>query len=134
MISGDDDNSNNGSQDDGEETSEGSERRKAVEDENRTDVGPDDKTIVGNATNPTIKARFERAKQNPPSMVLLIGPSRQVGKQWQILKSNMVIGRAMEAGLLVCSAGEHTLRLLPPLVMGRKDLARGLALLEGAVG
>ena len=45
-----------------------------------------------------------------------------------------VIGRALDLGLLVCSAGEHTLRLLPPLVMGRTDLERGVALLEQAIG
>ncbi len=44
-----------------------------------------------------------------------------------------VIGRARESGLLVISAGEHTLRLLPPLVIGRGDLERGLALLRAAI-
>ena len=28
------------------------------------------------------------------------------------------------------TAGEHTLRLLPPLVMDRDELARGLSILE----
>ena len=45
-----------------------------------------------------------------------------------------VIGRALELGLLVISAGEHTLRLLPPLVATRQDLARGVTLLEQAIG
>jgi acetylornithine/N-succinyldiaminopimelate aminotransferase len=45
-----------------------------------------------------------------------------------------VIGRALDLGLLVISAGEHTLRLLPPLVATRKDLERGVALLERAIG
>jgi acetylornithine/N-succinyldiaminopimelate aminotransferase len=45
-----------------------------------------------------------------------------------------IIGRCMEAGLLVCSAGEHTLRLLPPLVMTRDQLERGLQILEVAIG
>ena len=45
-----------------------------------------------------------------------------------------VIGRALDLGLLLCSAGEHTLRLLPPLVMGRTDLERGVALMEQAIG
>jgi 4-aminobutyrate aminotransferase-like enzyme len=44
-----------------------------------------------------------------------------------------VVARALDAGLLVCSAGEHTVRLLPPLITTRADLARGLALLEGAL-
>ncbi|MBI1809411.1 MAG: acetylornithine transaminase [Gemmatimonadetes bacterium] len=45
-----------------------------------------------------------------------------------------VIARAMALGLLVCSAGEHTLRLLPPLVVTREDLERGVALLTQAIG
>jgi acetylornithine/N-succinyldiaminopimelate aminotransferase len=44
-----------------------------------------------------------------------------------------VITRARDAGLLVLSAGEHTLRLLPPLVISRDDLARGLSILEEAM-
>lgn len=45
-----------------------------------------------------------------------------------------VISRAMEYGLLVCSAGEHTIRLLPPLVTTRDDIARGVDLLARAIG
>ena len=45
-----------------------------------------------------------------------------------------VVARALEGGLLVCSAGEHTLRLLPPLVMQRADLERGLAALAKVIG
>jgi predicted acetylornithine/succinylornithine family transaminase len=41
-----------------------------------------------------------------------------------------VVARAMEAGLLILSAGEYTLRLLPPLVMSRDDLGKGLESLE----
>jgi predicted acetylornithine/succinylornithine family transaminase len=44
-----------------------------------------------------------------------------------------VVERAREAGLLALTAGEHTLRLLPPLVISRDDLARGVAVLEAAV-
>lgn len=41
-----------------------------------------------------------------------------------------VIARARENGLLLVSAGEHTLRFLPPLVATTHDLARGLEILE----
>jgi acetylornithine/N-succinyldiaminopimelate aminotransferase len=41
-----------------------------------------------------------------------------------------VVSRAMDAGLLILSAGEYTLRLLPPLVMTREELAEGLECLE----
>jgi acetylornithine/N-succinyldiaminopimelate aminotransferase len=41
-----------------------------------------------------------------------------------------VVARGWDAGLLIITAGEHTLRLLPPLVISRADLERGLSLLE----
>ena len=41
-----------------------------------------------------------------------------------------VVARAMDAGLLILSAGEYTIRLLPPLVMTREELAEGLECLE----
>jgi acetylornithine/succinyldiaminopimelate/putrescine aminotransferase len=41
-----------------------------------------------------------------------------------------VVSEAFNAGLLVCSAGEYTVRLLPPLVVTRDELAHGLGILE----
>jgi acetylornithine/N-succinyldiaminopimelate aminotransferase len=41
-----------------------------------------------------------------------------------------VVADALEEGLLVCSAGEHTVRLLPPLIATREELAKGLDTLE----
>jgi 4-aminobutyrate aminotransferase-like enzyme len=41
-----------------------------------------------------------------------------------------VVNEAFNAGLLTCSAGEYTVRLLPPLVMTRDELALGLGILE----
>ena len=45
-----------------------------------------------------------------------------------------IVARAMELGLLICSAGEHTIRLLPPLVVTKADVERGLGLLKQAIG
>ncbi len=44
-----------------------------------------------------------------------------------------VIARARDLGLLLVSAGEHTIRFLPPLVISEADVARGLTLLESAL-
>ena len=44
-----------------------------------------------------------------------------------------VVARAREAGLLILTAGDHTLRFLPPLVTSREDLARGLPILAGVL-
>ena len=45
-----------------------------------------------------------------------------------------VVARALDLGLLIVSAGDHTLRLLPPLVMTRADLKIGVEKLEAAIG
>jgi acetylornithine/N-succinyldiaminopimelate aminotransferase len=47
--------------------------------------------------------------------------------------ASAVIGRAFEHGLLLVSAGEHTLRFLPPLVISRQELSAGLEILERAI-
>jgi predicted acetylornithine/succinylornithine family transaminase len=44
-----------------------------------------------------------------------------------------VIGRALELGLLVCSAGPRVVRLLPPLTISVAELQHGLDLLEEAL-
>ncbi len=44
-----------------------------------------------------------------------------------------IIARAFDHGLLLVSAGEHTLRFLPPLVITREELAAGLVVLEAAL-
>ena len=44
--------------------------------------------------------------------------------------ANDIVKRGWEEGLLALTAGEHTLRLLPPLIMDRDDLARGVSILE----
>ena len=44
-----------------------------------------------------------------------------------------VVERALERGLLVISAGPNVIRLLPPLVITREELARGLDVLESCL-
>src|SRR3954469_14828787 len=41
-----------------------------------------------------------------------------------------VVSESLNRGLLVCSAGEHTVRILPPLVATQDELAQGLRILE----
>lgn len=48
--------------------------------------------------------------------------------------ANEIVSRGWEEGLLALTAGEHTVRLLPPLVMDRDDLTRGLEILEKIIG
>ncbi len=44
-----------------------------------------------------------------------------------------IIARAFSRGLLMVSAGEHTLRFLPPLVITREELSAGLAIVEASL-
>jgi acetylornithine/N-succinyldiaminopimelate aminotransferase len=44
-----------------------------------------------------------------------------------------IVANAREAGMLILTAGDYTVRLLPPLIATRADLAEGLELLEGAL-
>ena len=44
-----------------------------------------------------------------------------------------VVNEALAQGLLVCSAGDYTIRMLPPLVSTREELARGLQILEAVL-
>jgi acetylornithine/N-succinyldiaminopimelate aminotransferase len=58
---------------------------------------------------------------------------RGVGYMWGVDitgPASQVVADALEAGLLVCSAGDHTVRMLPPLVTTRDELARGVSILE----
>lgn len=41
-----------------------------------------------------------------------------------------IVKRGWDEGLLTLTAGEHTLRILPPLIMDRNDLVRGLSIIE----
>ena len=62
---------------------------------------------------------------------------RGIGYMWGIDvvdPAKDVVARALDLGLLICSAGDHTLRLLPPLVMERAELERGVKLLSEAIG
>ena len=45
-----------------------------------------------------------------------------------------IVARAIDLGLIIVTAGDHTLRLLPPLVMTRGDLKLGVEALEAAIG
>jgi acetylornithine/N-succinyldiaminopimelate aminotransferase len=61
---------------------------------------------------------------------------RGVGLMWgldTVQPAADIVARAREHGLLVLSAGDHTVRLLPPLTIRRDELALGLARLEASL-
>jgi acetylornithine/N-succinyldiaminopimelate aminotransferase len=58
---------------------------------------------------------------------------RGMGYMWGIdvvEPASEVVQRGWDAGLLVITAGDHTIRLLPPLVIDRGDLERGMSIIE----
>jgi acetylornithine/N-succinyldiaminopimelate aminotransferase len=62
---------------------------------------------------------------------------RGMGYMWGIdvvELANDVVKRGWQEGLLVLTAGDHTLRLLPPLIMNREDLQRGVSIIERIIG
>jgi acetylornithine/succinyldiaminopimelate/putrescine aminotransferase len=61
---------------------------------------------------------------------------RGIGYLWGIDvtgPAGEIVAKTREAGLLILTAGDHTLRLLPPLIATREELAHGLDLLEGTL-
>jgi len=48
--------------------------------------------------------------------------------------ANDIVKRGWDEGLLALTAGEHTLRILPPLIMDRDDLQRGVSILAKIIG
>jgi acetylornithine/N-succinyldiaminopimelate aminotransferase len=61
---------------------------------------------------------------------------RGVGYIWGIdvtRPAGEIVANARAAGLLILTAGDYTLRLLPPLIATREELAQGMAQLETAL-
>ena len=66
----------------------------------------------------------------------LVRAVRGVGYLWGIdvtCPAGEIVAKAREAGLLILTAGDYTLRLLPPLTATREELAQGLELLDTAL-
>ncbi|HET7583932.1 MAG TPA: acetylornithine transaminase [Gemmatimonadaceae bacterium] len=62
---------------------------------------------------------------------------RGIGYLWGVdttLAARDVIAAALERGLLLCSAGDHTVRIIPPLVASRDELAEGVDILASVLG
>ena len=61
---------------------------------------------------------------------------RGIGYMWGIdvvEPAADIVARALDAGLLILTAGDYTLRLLPPLIAGREELEAGLSILERVI-
>jgi acetylornithine/N-succinyldiaminopimelate aminotransferase len=60
---------------------------------------------------------------------------RGAGMLWGIVTEDAagVVARALDAGLLLCTAGPDVVRLLPPLVATEAELTRGLEILDEVI-
>lgn len=61
-----------------------------------------DKTNI--ISTETFKGKLKAADDAPPAVVVLVGPTGYVGKQWLITKSDMTIGRSVETELYISDA------------------------------
>jgi diguanylate cyclase (GGDEF)-like protein len=62
-------------------------------------MSDDDKTSI--ISGDTLELKLSEVGQDPPALLLLMGPAHQVGKQWQITKESMLIGRAVDAHIFI---------------------------------
>ena len=58
-----------------------------------------DKTNI--ISTDTFKGKLKAADDAPPAVVVLVGPTGYVGKQWLITKNDMTIGRSIETELYI---------------------------------
>lgn len=52
----------------------------------------------------TFKGKLKAADDAPPAVVVLVGPTGYIGKQWLITKNDMTIGRSVETELYISDA------------------------------
>jgi acetylornithine/N-succinyldiaminopimelate aminotransferase len=81
-------------------------------------------------------AWFGEALQGVADRTGRVRAVRGAGLMWGmdvVEPASNVVARALDAGLLILSAGEYTLRLLPPLNATREELEAGVSLLEGVL-
>ncbi len=100
--------------------------------------------VLDRLSNPAMLAHVrERGKEMQSALTAVqattpkVRAIRGTGLIWGIdvaEPAKDIIARALDSGLLVCSAGEHTIRLVPPLILGKPELERGVALLQQAIG
>jgi diguanylate cyclase (GGDEF)-like protein len=52
-------------------------------------------------TGDTYSGKLKEAKDSPPALVVLMGPSGYVGKQWPLSRPETIIGRAVESQIYI---------------------------------
>jgi predicted acetylornithine/succinylornithine family transaminase len=88
-----------------------------------------------------LRAVQERGAQLAAQLTALrafpaVRDTRGIGLMWGLeldTEAAPVVARALEAGLLLTSAGERVIRLLPPLVISADEIEHGVAVLRDAL-
>jgi two-component system, cell cycle response regulator len=52
-------------------------------------------------TSDTFKGRMKAADDSPPALVVLMGPTGYVGKQFPLIQSEIIVGRSVEAQIFI---------------------------------
>jgi SNF2 family DNA or RNA helicase len=95
----------------------------------RFDEPPDDLLDAVKENGEWLGERLETIARKSPKVRAVRG----MGFMWGIdvvEPASNIVQRGWDAGLLIITAGDHTLRLLPPLVIERADLERSIQILE----
>ena len=94
-----------------------------------------------NNTGSTFQSRLTKLQDSFPQLVdsirgrgLILGVQlKNVGGKSSTEVANMIVTKAREKGLLIITAGEGTIRLVPPLNIPEQVVSQGLDILEQAV-
>jgi 4-aminobutyrate aminotransferase-like enzyme len=67
-------------------------------------------------------------------MGLMIGLELvEENKDPAVEKGKLVIRRALEGGMILLPAGDSVIRFVPPLIITREEINRGMEIFEGAL-
>lgn len=61
-----------------------------------------DKTSI--VASETFKGKLRAADEAPPAIIILVGPTGYVGKQWLLTKTDLTIGRSIESDIYISDA------------------------------
>ena len=62
-----------------------------------------EQTVMGQLSD-TFKGALKQADDAPPALVVLVGPTESVGKQWLITKPDLTIGRSPECDVYIADS------------------------------
>jgi predicted acetylornithine/succinylornithine family transaminase len=93
-----------------------------------------DPELLGNvkARGAELRAGLEALRERTPHVRAVRGEGLMLGMDVTESAAD-IVARARDLGLLLVSAGEHTIRFLPPLIIGPADIQRGLQIVDTAL-